>query len=108
MKKYNINDFKRGWIVGNFTPNIIKTDDFEFMVRNYKKGESEQKHVHKIAHEITVIVNGVFLMNNEKYTEGDIIHLLPGDATDFKCLEDGATAVIKTPSVIGDKYIIEK
>ncbi len=106
MNKYNLDQFTRGWLVGDFQPSIINTKDFEFMVRFYKKGESEQKHVHKIAHEITVIVDGTFLMNNIKYTKGDIIHLLPGDATDFNCLEDGATAVIKTPSVMGDKYIL--
>jgi len=107
MKKYNLDKFTRGWLVGDFTPNIIRTKNFEFMVRFYNKGESEQKHVHKIADEITVIISGVFLMNNEKLFKGDIIHLLPGDATDFTCLEDGATAVIKTPSVMGDKYILQ-
>lgn len=106
MKKYNLNQFTRGWLIGDFEPSISRTKDFEFMIRYYKSGEFEKKHVHKIADEVTVIVKGVFLMNNEKYTEGDIIHLLPGDSTDFECLEDGITAVIKTPSVIGDKYIL--
>jgi len=106
MKKYNINQFTRGWLVGDFTPNIIRTKDFEFMVRFYKKGEIEKKHIHKIANEITVIMDGIFLMNNEKYIKGDIIHLLPGDVTDFECLKNGSTAVVKTPSVIGDKYIL--
>ena len=106
MKKYNLNQFTRGWLIGDFEPSILQTKDFEFMVRFYKKGEVEQKHVHKVADEVTVVVKGVFLMNNEKYIEGDIIHLSPGDTTDFICLEDGVTAVVKTPSVIGDKYIL--
>ncbi len=106
MKKYNLNQFTRGWIIGDFTPSIIRTKDFEFMVRHYKKGEKEKKHVHNKADEITVIVDGTFLMNNEKLTDGDIIHLSPGEPTDFECLEDGTTAVIKTPSVIGDKYVL--
>lgn len=106
MKKYSLNNFTRGWIVGDFEPSIIKSNNFEFMVRFYKKGESEQKHTHKIANEITVIVSGKFTMNQVSYISGDIIHLLPGDITDFKCIEDGSTAVIKTPSVAEDKYII--
>lgn len=106
MKKYNLDLFTRGWIVGDFEPNILKTKDFEFMVRHYKSGESEAKHEHRIADEITVIVSGTFFMNGEKLSTGDIMHLPPGTSADFECLEDGATAVIKTPSIKGDKYIV--
>ena len=106
MEKYNLDDFVRGWIVGDFEPNIFRTKDFEFMVRYYKKGDSEEKHVHKVADEITVVVSGKFKMNGEALEKGDVVHLSPGDPTDFKCLEDGATAVVKRPSVIGDKYIL--
>ena len=106
MKTYKLNQFTKGWIVGDFSPSIIRTKDFEFMVRSYNAGDTEAKHVHKVADEITVVIDGVFLMNGSKITAGDIIHLSPGDSTDFKCLERGSTAVIKTPSVIGDKYIL--
>lgn len=106
MKKYNLNNFTRGWIIGDFEPNIIKTKDFEVMIRNYKTGEKEQKHIHKIASEITAVVSGKFLMNGQIVSKNDIIYLNPGESTDFECLEEGATTVIKTPSVIGDKFII--
>lgn len=108
MKKYQLENFTRGWIVGNFDPSIIKTGDFEFMVRNYKMGDTEKKHTHKVAAEITVIVSGEFKMNGEVFRGGDIIHLSPGDATDFECLKDGASAVVKIPSVVGDKYLFEE
>lgn len=106
MKKYRLENFTRGWLVGDFEPNIIKTKNFEFMVRFYKAGEKEARHVHKIADEITVIISGKFKMNGEILTTGDIIHLSPGNLSDFECIEDGANAVIKTPSIIGDKYPI--
>ncbi len=106
MKKYNLKDYVRGWIVGDFEPSILKTKDFEFMVHYYKKGEKEAKHLHKLADEITVIVSGEFKMNGEILLKGDVIHLIPNTAVDFECLEDGATAVVKTPSVKGDKYIV--
>ncbi len=72
----------------------------------YKKGDKEAKHVHKVAKEITVIVSGAFLMNGEKLEAGDVILLEPGEPADFECIEDGANAVIKTPSVLDDKYIM--
>jgi quercetin dioxygenase-like cupin family protein len=106
MKKYNLENFTRGWVVGDFEPNIIRSKEFEVMVRYYKKGDREAKHVHKLADEITIIVSGKFLMNGEHLEAGDIIHLSPNDPTDFECLEDGANTVIKTPSVMGDKYLL--
>ena len=105
MNKYNLSQFTRGWMVGDFSPSIIRTKDFEFMVRSYKAGENEARHVHKVADEITVVVSGKFHMNGEDLVAGDVIHLSPGDSADFACIEDGSTAVIKTPSVMGDKYI---
>lgn len=106
MKKFNLNQFTRGWIVGDFEPSIIKSKDFEFMVGYYKKGDTSSRHVHKIANEITVIIHGEFRMNSEILKSGDIVHLSPGDETDFECILDGAIAVVKTPSVMGDKYLI--
>ena len=106
MKRYRLENFTRGWIIGNFEPNIFRTKDFEVMVRYYKEGDIEEQHVHKIADEVTVIVSGRFKMNGEILTAGDIIHLEPGDSTDFECVEDGATTVVKRPSVMGDKYPI--
>ena len=106
MKKYNLNSYTRGWVVGDFEPSILKTKDFEFMVHYYKQGDSEARHEHKVADEITVIVSGEFRMNGEDLYAGDIVHLPPGTSSDFECLKDGATAVIKTPSVKGDKYLV--
>jgi quercetin dioxygenase-like cupin family protein len=104
MKLHNLSSFTRGWFVGDFEPSIIRTKDFECMVHYYKAGDSEARHVHKVADEITVIVHGVFKMSGQRLQAGDIVHLLPGEPADFECLEDGATTVVKTPSVIGDKY----
>lgn len=107
MKKYKLENFTRGWVVGDFEPNIIRSKDFEVMVRYYKKGDKEAKHVHKLADEITIIVSGKFVMNGDLLEAGDIVHLFAGDPTDFECLEDGSNTVIKTPSVMGDKYLID-
>ena len=52
-------------------------------------------------------MSGKFKMNGTILIAGDIVHLAPNDPADFECMENGATSVIKTPSVIGDKYIIQ-
>jgi len=106
MKKFNLTDFKKGWMVGDFEPTIIKTKDFEFGVKFYKKGDIDQTHLHKVSNEITVIVSGLFSMNEERLSVGDVVLIEKNEVVTSACIEDGAIAVIKTPSVIGDKFII--
>lgn len=106
MKIHHLDSFTKGWMVGDFEPSIIRTPHCEFMVRYYTAGDTETMHVHKVASEITVCVSGVFMMAGTLLTAGDIMHLAPGDPADFTCIEDGATAVLKMPSVIGDKYLV--
>jgi len=96
----------KGWLVGNFEPSLYKTDDVEVAVKNYKAGEIDEKHYHKIATEITIISDGKVRMNDTIYGSGDIITIEPGEATDFEALEDTTTTVIKIPCVNDDKYIV--
>ena len=107
MKFYRLNNFIKGWLIGDFEPSIIKTKDFEFAIKEYIKGDEEDKHLHKIAAEITVVVSGSFKMNDKILKKGDIICLKPNETADFHCLEDGSTAVIKKPSVKDDKYLVK-
>lgn len=104
MLKYNLKDFIRGWFVGNFSPSIIKTDQVEVACKTYSAGDYENKHHHKVATEITLIVSGSVLMNGVEYKTGDIIEVLPGESTDFKVLTDTVTVCVKVPCVSGDKY----
>lgn len=106
MQKSKLTDFTKGWLVGNFNPSIIKTEHFEFALKKYQAGDVEDKHYHKIAKEITVVASGVFIMNGHQLEEGDILTLEPGEPGEFQCIEDGYTAVIKTPGASNDKYLI--
>lgn len=104
MTLTNLNDFIKGWVVGSFEPTLFNNNDVEIAIKRYKKDDYEESHHHKIATEYTIIVEGEVLMNNKKYASNDIITILPNESTDFKCLTDVITVVIKTPSVYGDKY----
>jgi quercetin dioxygenase-like cupin family protein len=104
MEHSHLNEMIKGWFVGDFNPTLFATKDFEVAVKNYKSGETEAEHFHKMATEITVVVSGRVEMCNRIWGEGSIIKLLPGEATSFLALEDAITVVVKTPSVIGDKY----
>lgn len=105
MKVSKIGDMFKGWFVGNFEPSLFKTDDVEVAVKEYKAGDKEEKHYHKVATEITVVMRGKVLMNGIEYNSGDVILIEPGEATDFEVIDDTITTVVKVPCVKGDKYL---
>lgn len=108
MEKYELNKMIKGWFVGDFMPTVLKTKDVEVSVKRYSKGESESKHFHKIATEITTVISGRIKMCDKIFVSNDIIVLKPGEVTDFEALEDSVTVVVKHPGASNDKYSIEQ
>jgi quercetin dioxygenase-like cupin family protein len=102
----SLKDMVGGWMVGDFDPTCIRTPACEVACKHYPAGASEAAHVHRIATELTLIAKGRVTMNGRVFTEGDIIILEPGEATDFRALEPSTTVVVKMPSVAGDKYLV--
>lgn len=106
MQTARLNDMVKGWFIGNFEPSLHKTNDVEVAVKEYKKGDYEDRHHHRIATEYTVIIRGRVRMNGVEYTTGDIIVMEPHESTDFECLEDDTiNVVVKLPGASNDKYI---
>ena len=101
----SLDNMVNGWFVRNFNPSILKNTDTEVAIKKYNKGDTESSHYHKIATEITVILDGSVSMNGEKYSDGDIVKINPGVSTNFEALTDVTTVVVKYPGTINDKYI---
>ena len=108
MRKEHLNQMTKGWFVGNFSPTVYCTNDCEVAVKIYQQGDYEQKHYHKIATEITVIIEGKVRMFGNVYEKGDIIIAEPNDVTDFEALEKTVNVVVKIPGVNNDKYLMEE
>jgi quercetin dioxygenase-like cupin family protein len=104
VKVAKLEDMVKGWFIGNFEPTLVNTNDVEVAVKEYKKGDYEEKHHHKIATEITVVISGKVRMNGVEYSKGDIIVVEPNEATDFEALEDTLNTVVKFPGANNDKY----
>jgi len=104
MRKADLKDMVKGWFVGNFEPTLINTTDVEVAVKEYRCGAYEERHYHKIATEITVIVSGRVRMNGVEYCKGNIVVIEPMESSDFKALEDTVTTVVKYPGASHDKY----
>jgi quercetin dioxygenase-like cupin family protein len=105
MKSARLEDMVKGWFVGKFEPTLLSTTDCEVAVKSYKKGDKEESHYHKIATEITVILQGRARMAGREWSDGDIVLLSPGEETDFEALTDLVTVVVKHPGASNDKYL---
>ena len=108
MRIDNLNNMKLGWFIGDFVPSIFRTEEFEVALKKYDAGDYEEKHFHKKATEITVIIEGKVKMNQKQYISGDIIVMEPNESTDFLALTDVINVVVKIPSVMNDKFITEE
>ena len=104
MKKYNIKDFYRGWFVGNFDPAILRTEQFEVGLLTHPKGEVWPTHIHKIATEYNLLVEGKMVLNGVTIEQGEIFVIEPNEPAIPTFLEDCKILCIKVPSVPGDKY----
>lgn len=107
MKTAHLNDMVRGWFVGDFSPTVLTTKDFEVAVQHFKAGDKEASHIHRQATEITVLISGNAVMAGKRISDGDIVALDPGEASGFEALTNCITVVVKMPSVIGDKFFVD-
>ena len=108
MKTEKLNNMTKGWFIGNFEPSLCRTTDCEVAVKQYRQGEKEEKHFHKIAEEYTVVIQGRVRMFGQIFEAGDIVVAQPGDITGFEALEDTVNVVVKLPGINNDKYIAEE
>ena len=106
MKSAKISDMVGGWFVGNFSPSIYSSSEFEACVKWYKKGDIEISHYQKTAIEITVVVSGIARMGELILEPGDIVLLEPGEVCDFEALKDTVLVAVKSPSLPSDKVIV--
>jgi mannose-6-phosphate isomerase-like protein (cupin superfamily) len=104
LERHRLDQFTKGWFVGNFLPTLLPSDAVEVAVKHYRAGDCETAHHHRIATELTVVVSGLVRMSGEDIGAGEIIRIAPGQSTDFTAVTDATTVVVKMPCVSGDKY----
>lgn len=104
MKIFSMKDMIGGWFVGNFEPSAFKTSEFEVCYKVHPKGEIWPTHYHKLATEINYIIRGSMTLNGTLLSQGDVFVIYPHEAVSPEFLEDCELIVVKTPSVVGDKY----
>ena len=103
MKVNRIENMTRGWLIGDFSPSILRTSDFEVAYLHHKQDEKWPAHIHNIANEYNVLIRGSMKLNNELLSQGDIFIVKKGMMTKAKFLEDCEILCIKVPSIPSDK-----
>ena len=93
----------RGWLIGDFTPSILRTSAFEIAYLHHKKDEVWPAHVHFIADEYNVLIRGSMKLNNETLSQGDIFIVKKGMIVKPTFFEDCEILCVKVPSVPSDK-----
>lgn len=104
MDHFKLDEMIGGWLVGDFEPSVLRTKSVEIGIKRFKKGEYFEAHYHKIADEITVIIDGIVRVNGVEYGKNDIIVQHRFEKSDFKVLTDTVILAVKWPSAKDDKY----
>lgn len=110
MKIFSLNDYKNGWLIGDFEPSLLRTKDFECALHKYPKGHKSDGHFHKIAKEYNLIIKGKcevwseYLNQYIKLRKHEGWTYFPGQCSNVRFLKDTTLLIIKLPSATDDKY----
>ncbi len=105
MKSYRLEEFVKGWVVGNFEPSLFINETVEVGVKNFQAGEYEASHKQLIATEITIVTDGEILLGGIAFSKGEIALIPPGEFADFLSITDSTLVVLKFPSIPDDKIV---
>ena len=97
-----------GWFIGNFEPSVFKNEHFEVAHHRHPAGYKTPLHTHKIAQELTYILNGKLSIRGQILSKGQMFLYEPLEIADAEILEDVELIVVKWPSVPSDKYYVDE
>jgi hypothetical protein len=108
MKYDNIDNFTKGWFIGNFDPAILKTEAFEVGFQQHNANDVVEKHYQKQSTEYNLVVSGKLIVNGKHLTQGDIFVYEPNEICDVTFKTDCVIVVVKTPSLgVSDKVVVD-
>lgn len=108
MKIDRIENYTRGWFIGDFENTAFKTDACEVSYRKHPAGEIWDLHYQEKITEINLLVNGEMILQGTKLIAGDIFTLYPYEIADPIFLTDCYVICVKVPGIRNDKVIVKK
>jgi mannose-6-phosphate isomerase-like protein (cupin superfamily) len=107
VKVHALEEMTRGWFVGDFEPTAYRTKEVEVAVKHYTAGDTEARHVHRVASELTAVISGRIVMGGRELGPGELLVIDPGEPSEFEAMTDAVIVCVKVPAVPGDKYLVE-
>lgn len=108
MNITKIQDYVRGWFIGDFEPTILRTKDFEVGVLTHPKGEKWPAHYHKKSIEYNVLISGKMVVQGKELNSGDVFVFEKEEIADPIFIEDCTVVCVKVPSIPSDKFEVEQ
>lgn len=105
MEKFNINEFFKGQLIGDFEKSLLNTKDFELSITKYNAEDYEISYYNEVATKYIIVISGKIAINGEEYHENEIIVIPPNQDTDLYAFTDTTIVTVKTASIQGDKKI---
>lgn len=106
MKIIPLENFDRGYFIGDFPKALFRTNAFEVSYKYHKKGDSHPTHYHKNATEFILVAKGNLIVNGTKIGAGNIFILEPYMVNEIEYLDDVELVVVKSPSLPNDRIIL--
>lgn len=95
----NVEDYKKGWMVGRFRPAAFRTDGWEFAHHYHDKGFVGEDHAHLCSTELNYIVYGSVRVKGKTLRRGDMFIFTPGEfCGKVEFLEDTDLIVLRNAS----------
>ena len=107
MRIDKLENFTKGWFIGNFDPAILKTDQFEVGIQYHTVTDVVEPHYQRIATEYNLVIEGTLSVNGWIASAGDIFVYEPEVVCNVKFLSDCVIVVVKTPSIPDDKVVVD-
>ena len=107
MKVYDPNILIGGWFIGDFVESVFKTSEFEVAYKTHLAGDDLSAHYHSVATEINYLISGTIDVNGQTIIGPMIYVHPPGETAYITVVTDVTMIVVKTPSIIGDKYMVD-
>jgi len=105
-ERLKFEDFKGGWLVGSFVPNLFNRKDVEVGVKYLEEGFIDEAHFHKLSTEFNLVIYGkIKLESGETVSKGDFFIYKPNQISKTKVLESSCVLVIRDSSHPDDKYL---
>ena len=102
-----LSNFKRGWIIGNFEPSLLKNTGVELAIMKEKKGiDYGGFHYHEKCTEINILIKGKIKINDKIVNPYEIFIFKPYVPAICELLEDSEWVVFKNKNSKNDKVIM--